>query len=149
MPSVLLGPRLYPLIYVSRPPKAFIWELGVDNIMGPLLFLKIEGGKHFFPSSKSFSSYSLCLFFVSLSLGSPFLYEPSNNLTNTVVCLRSAAVEQLNAIAFYAVSLSTSINCLQSERSFTQVNIQVLLCCRIFSQMFQGLYQFTLCSQDC
>lgn len=41
--------------------------------MGPLLFLKIEGDKHFFPSSKSLISNSLCLFLVSVSEGSPFL----------------------------------------------------------------------------
>jgi hypothetical protein len=41
--------------------------------MGPLLFLKIEGERHFFPPSYSFISCNLMRFLVSFSVGSPFL----------------------------------------------------------------------------
>lgn len=42
--------------------------------MGPLLFLKIEGDKHFLPPSYSLIANNLYLFLVSLSEVNPFLY---------------------------------------------------------------------------
>lgn len=50
-------------------------EEAFDPMMrGPLVFLKIEGDKHFFPPSYSFISYNLSLFLASLSWGSPLLH---------------------------------------------------------------------------
>lgn len=43
------------------------------RIIGPLLFLKIEGESTLFPSSNSFSSFSLRRFLFSFSEGMPLL----------------------------------------------------------------------------
>ncbi len=72
--------------------------------MGPLLFLKIEGDKHFFPSSKSLISSNLCLFFVSVSEGSPFLKSLNGIKEITVVCPGSNEGLQCDEQNSYAVS---------------------------------------------
>ena len=46
-----------------------------ESMIGPLLFLKIDGDRHLFPPSNSFISSSLYLFLVSLSLGNPLLLQ--------------------------------------------------------------------------
>jgi hypothetical protein len=73
VPSIFLFDAYTPLMEVS---KLFILAkalLDVDNITGPLLFLKIEGDKHFFPPSNSLISKSFYLFLFSFSVGSPRL----------------------------------------------------------------------------
>jgi hypothetical protein len=53
--------------------EAVLVEAEEKKNNGTLFFLKIEGDKHFFPPSKSFTSYSRNLFFASFSMGTPFL----------------------------------------------------------------------------
>lgn len=61
------------LARLSKLVEAFVELLEEPAINGALVFLKIEGDKHFFPPSKSLISCSLSLFIASDSKGSPRL----------------------------------------------------------------------------
>jgi hypothetical protein len=70
-----LGPEIKVLDVVSEAvEEAVLVEAGKDKLNGTLFFLKIEGDKHFLPSSKSLISCRRNLFFASFSMGTPFLY---------------------------------------------------------------------------
>ena len=103
--SDFLFPICIPLIAPSKFPFYAKEVFDVEKIIGPLLFLKIEGDRHFFPYSKSFISNNLYLFFVSVSEGRPLLFKLSCQEYFTVVFLKSTSDLQSNVIIFYAVSL--------------------------------------------